>query len=89
VSSLGFATTAYAATGEFGNQCSWGLANHKHVQTDCSISSQYGGRTYCFGSQEAQTNFMKSPSENLAKAPSISSNIEAKPRGAGTNLVRQ
>jgi hypothetical protein len=22
---LGFATTAYAATGEFGNQCSWGL----------------------------------------------------------------
>jgi YHS domain-containing protein len=65
---LGFATTAYAATGEFGNQCSWGLANHKHVQTDCSINSTYKGHTYCFGSQEAQTNFMKSPSENLAKA---------------------
>ena len=26
---LGVATTAYAATGEFGNMCSWGLANHK------------------------------------------------------------
>jgi len=65
---LGFATTAYAATGEFGNQCSWGLANHKHVQTDCSINSTYKGHTYCFGSAEAQTNFMKSPSENLAKA---------------------
>ena len=65
---LGFATTAYAVTGEFGNQCSWGLANQKHVQTDCTISSSYGGKTYCFGSQEAQTNFMKNPSSNLAKA---------------------
>ena len=65
---LGFATTAYAATGQFGNMCSWGLANHKNVQTDCTISSEFRGRTYCFGSPEAQTNFMKSPSENLAKA---------------------
>jgi YHS domain-containing protein len=65
---LGFATTAYAATGEFNNQCSWGLANHQHVQTDCTINSSYRGRTYCFGSQEAQTNFMKNPSSNLAKA---------------------
>jgi hypothetical protein len=24
---LGLATTAYAATGEFSNMCSWGLAN--------------------------------------------------------------
>ena len=68
---LGFATAAYAATGEFNNQCSWGLANHQHVKTDCSINSSYKGHTYCFGSQEAQTNFMKSPSENLAKAESF------------------
>jgi YHS domain-containing protein len=68
---LGFATTAYAATGEFNNQCSWGLANHQHVQTDCTISSMYKGKTYCFGSAEAQTNFMKSPDENLAKAESF------------------
>ena len=65
---LGFATTAYAVTGEFGNQCSWGLANHKNVKTDCSINSSIEGRRYCFGSQEAQTNFMKNPSQNLAKA---------------------
>jgi len=68
---LGFAATAYAATGQFGNMCSWGLANHKHVQTDCSINSTFRGRTYCFGSQEAQTNFMKKPSRNLAKAESF------------------
>jgi len=53
----------FAATGEFNNQCSWGLANHQHVQTDCTISSMYKGKTYCFGSAEAQTNFMKSPDE--------------------------
>jgi YHS domain-containing protein len=68
---LGVATTAYAATGEFSNQCSWGLANHQHVQTDCTINSSYRGRTYCFGSQEAQTNFMKHPHRNLAKAESF------------------
>ena len=68
---LGFTTTAYAVTGEFGNQCSWGLANHQNVQTDCTINSSYRGRTYCFGSQEAQINFMKHPHRNLAKAESF------------------
>jgi len=75
---LGFATTAYAATGEFNNQCSWGLANHQHVKTDCTIKSSYGGHTYCFGSQEAQTNFMKSPAENLAKAQAF---FKSEPKG--------
>jgi hypothetical protein len=37
---LGLATTAYAATGEFSNMCSWGLANHKDVPTDCSVKGQ-------------------------------------------------
>jgi YHS domain-containing protein len=65
---LGVVTTAYAATGEFKNQCSWGLANHKDVQTDCSINSTFKGKTYCFSSQEAQANFMKNPTANLDKA---------------------
>ena len=65
---LGFATTAYAATGQFGNMCSWGLANHKDVATDCSINSTFKGKTYCFSSQKAREVFMKSPAENLAKA---------------------
>jgi len=65
---LGFATTAYAATGEFNNQCSWGLANHKDVQTDCSINSTFKGKTYCFSSQESRANFMKNPTANLDKA---------------------
>jgi YHS domain-containing protein len=68
---LGITTTAYAATGEFSNMCSWGLANHKDVPTDCSINSEFRGRTYCFSSRESQTNFMRDPSGNLAKAESF------------------
>lgn len=68
---LGVATTAYAATGQFGNECSWGLANHKVVQTDCSVNTTLKGKTYCFSSQEAKANFMKNPTANLSKAESF------------------
>ena len=68
---LGFATTAYAATGQFGNMCSWGLANHKDVATDCSVNTSIKGKTYCFSSQEAKANFLKNPTSNLAKAESF------------------
>ena len=68
---LGFATTAYAATGQFSNMCSWGLANHKDVSTDCSVNTSIKGKTYCFSSQEAKANFMKNPTSNLDKAASF------------------
>jgi YHS domain-containing protein len=68
---LGGATAAYAATAQFGNMCSWGLANHKDVQTDCSVNTTIKGKTYCFSSQEAKANFMKNPTANLAKAESF------------------
>ena len=65
---VGFAGSAYAVTGQFDNMCSWGLANHKDVQTDCSVNATIKGSTYCFSSQDAKTNFMKSPDSNLKKA---------------------
>jgi YHS domain-containing protein len=65
---LGLATAALALTGEYGNMCTMGLASGKDIQTDCSINGQYLGKTYCFGSKEAMTEFMKNPKENLAKA---------------------
>ena len=40
---VGFAGSAYAVTGQFGNMCSWGLANHKDVQMDCSLNSHVEG----------------------------------------------
>jgi YHS domain-containing protein len=65
---LAMATAAFAAKGEFGDMCSMALAMGKDVQTDCSINGQYLGKTYCFGSQEAMTQFMQNPKDNLAKA---------------------
>jgi len=65
---LGFATAAFAASGEYNNMCSMGLALGKDVQTDCSINAQLQGKTYCFGSKEAMAEFMKDPTANLAKA---------------------
>ena len=68
---LGLATAAYAATGQFGNMCTWGLANHKDVQTDCSVNATLKGKTYCFSSNDAKSQFMKHPRSNLAKAQSF------------------
>ena len=66
---LGLGTTAaLAVTGEFNNMCTMGLASGKDIQTDCSINMEIQGKTYCFGSKEAMTQFMADPSGNLAKA---------------------
>ena len=65
---LGLTTAALAATGEFNNMCTEGLSLGKDVQTDCSINAQLNGKTYCFGSKDAMTEFMKDPKGNLAKA---------------------
>jgi YHS domain-containing protein len=68
VSALVFSTAAVAATGEYDNMCAMGLALEKNIQTDCSINAEIGGKTYCFGNQDAKTLFMKDPEGNLAKA---------------------
>lgn len=65
---LGVATAALAATGEFNNMCTEGLALHKEIKTDCSVNTTYKGKTYCFGNEQAKTEFMKDPAANLAKA---------------------
>jgi YHS domain-containing protein len=67
---LGMATAALAVSGEYSNMCTMGLAMGKDIQTDCSINAQLQGKTYCFGSKEAMTEFMKDPTANLAKAQS-------------------
>ena len=65
---LGLTTAALAVTGEYGNMCTMGLASGKDIQTDCSINTEIQGKTYCFGSKEAMTQFMADPSGNMAKA---------------------
>jgi YHS domain-containing protein len=59
---------ALAATGEYDNMCTMGLALGKDIQTDCSINETIEGKTYCFGNDKAETIFMKDPKGNLAKA---------------------
>jgi YHS domain-containing protein len=66
---LGLGATA-ALAGEYSNMCTMGLASGKDIQTDCSVSAQLVGKTYCFGSKEAMAEFMKDPTGNLAKAQS-------------------
>jgi YHS domain-containing protein len=65
---LAMATAALAVTGEYDNMCTMGLAMGKDIKTDCSINATIEGKTYCFGSEEAKTEFMKDPKANLAKA---------------------
>jgi YHS domain-containing protein len=55
--------------GEYGNECAWGLANGKHVETNCSVSlTREDGKTYCFSNDKAMAAFMKDPSKNMGKA---------------------
>lgn len=57
---------------EFGNECSWGLANGKHVQTNCSVNlTREDGKTYCFSNDKAMSAFMKDPSKNMSKAKEV------------------
>ena len=41
------------------------------VQTDCSVNATIKGKTYCFSSTDAKSQFMKNPSSNLTKAESF------------------
>ncbi|ODA67019.1 hypothetical protein A7A08_02316 [Methyloligella halotolerans] len=65
---IGGATAAFAATGEFDNMCAMGLALDKEVETDCSVNTEYNGKTYCFGNEQAKEIFLKNPEANLKKA---------------------
>ena len=66
---LGGATlAAAAATGEFDNECVMGLALGKDIATDCSVNTEFNGKTYCFGNEQAKTIFLKKPEEFLTKA---------------------
>jgi YHS domain-containing protein len=61
-----FATSTFAA--EFDDTCAMGLALGKDLHTNCSVSAEIAGKTYCFGDEKAKTLFMKDTEGNLAKA---------------------
>ena len=66
---LGLSLPAVAATeGEFDGECVMGLALGKEIKTGCSVSTVYGGKTYCFGNETARDLFLKKPDEFLLQA---------------------
>ena len=69
--SAGAAFTAIAAESdeaEFDGECAMGLALGKEIKTDCSVSTVYEGKIYCFGNETARALFLKKPAEFLLKA---------------------
>jgi YHS domain-containing protein len=71
-------TGAHAADPEFQNECTMGLAAQKHIPTDCSVTwKSENGKTYCFGSEEDKSEFLKDKEGNLNKAEVFWSQPEA------------
>ncbi len=77
--------TAFAADvvspdkAEFGGQCTEGLAEGKHVMTDCSVNwKDKDGKVYCFSNDAAKAAFLKNPAESLDRARTFiaASNVE-------------
>ena len=61
-------SAAAASDAEFDGEGVMGLALGKDIKTDCSVSTVYGGRTYCFGNETAKQLFLKKPDEFLLQA---------------------
>jgi len=78
---LGACGSAFAepAQPEFQGKCVMGLALGKVIETDCSVSAVYGGKTYCFGNETARELFLKKPEEFLLKAHIFYSSQEQPP----------
>ena len=54
---------------QFGGQCAEGLAEGRHVMTDCTTTwTDKDGKAYCFSGEGAKKSFLESPDENLKRA---------------------
>jgi YHS domain-containing protein len=54
---------------QFGGQCAEGLAQGRHVVTDCSVTwTDKDGKVYCFSSEGSKKAFLENPAQNLQKA---------------------
>ena len=69
-SALGADTTpAPSPEVQFGGQCTEGLAQGRHVMTNCALSwTDKDGKVYCFSSDSAKKSFLENPTANLQKA---------------------
>lgn len=61
-----FSSTLWA--GEFGDHCTTDLANGHMMKTACEIHTLLDGKTYCFGTEQAKSQFMQNPAGTVEKA---------------------
>jgi YHS domain-containing protein len=60
---------AQAPPVQFGGQCTEGLADGRHVMTDCSVTwTDTDGKVYCYSSEAAKKSFLEDPSANVQRA---------------------
>lgn len=57
-----------ASAAEMGDNCTVGLSMGQMMKTDCSVKTEYQGKTYCFSSEESKTAFMADPDATIRKA---------------------
>lgn len=57
-----------AIAGEFDDNCTTSLSGEHLMKTDCSIKTEFEGKTYCFGSVASQEVFMADPQATIMKA---------------------
>lgn len=60
--------SSLAHAGEFGDYCLLSLSEGHFLKTDCSVSSNYQGKVYCFGSEVSKEIFLKTPEDFIKKA---------------------
>jgi uncharacterized protein YjbI with pentapeptide repeats len=65
---------------EFGDNCTYSLANGKMHQTRCLISSIFEGKTYCFSTEEGKDAFLENPKTMIAKASENFAKLAETPR---------
>jgi len=63
---FGLSGSLWAA--EFNKSCTTSLSNKLIVPTDCSIKTDYEGKTYCFGSEGSKAAFLADPKATIMKA---------------------
>jgi hypothetical protein len=62
-------TASPANQPQFGGECVEGLAEGRHVTTNCAIQwTDQDGKIYCFSGDSAKKSFLENPAENLRRA---------------------
>jgi hypothetical protein len=59
---------AAALAGEYQSLDAMGLASGKGMKTPCKVTGDFEGKTYCFRSEDAKSEFMRDAAGNRAKA---------------------